>query len=98
MPLKLARLLKSLRFSDLSPRGWLSLGETTINSKGNLRRWSAKNTAGGVLCLAAAESVLVEGVSWEAVALGLVGVLPLSLSLQKKRPQCRCKAGACPKS
>ena len=88
-PRKLARLLKSATSSN----GW-SAGFGALGKYFNSRKWSARNTVGGVLALATAESVVVEGISWQAVALGCAAVLPLGLdALQKKAPSCRCNQG-----
>jgi hypothetical protein len=84
---KLARLLTSLqRFKN---SGITSTATAALlGSKGRLRRWSARNTVPGLIAFAATESVIVEGISWPAVALSSVAVLPLLLSIirQKKDP------------
>lgn len=51
-----------------------------FKTKGNLKRWSAKRTVGGVIALTACNDVFATGVTWPAVALAFVGVLPLCLS------------------
>ena len=82
---KLARLLTSLLRSKNSDSASAVTTEL-LSSKGRLRRWSARNTVPGLLAFAATESVVAEGISWPAVALSAVSVLPLLLSviLQKK--------------
>ena len=40
-----------------------------------------KNTASGLIVTTACEQIVVHGLSWEAVILCLVGVLPLALSM-----------------
>lgn len=85
---KLARLLTSLIRSKSSQTGATAIA-SALETKGRLRRWSARNTVPGLLALAATESILVEGISWPAVALSGLAILPLcvSLFLQKKRPE-----------
>ncbi len=55
-----------------------------FKTKGDLRRWSAKRTVGGVLALTASEAILVHGISWEAVALAGVAVIPITASMFEK--------------
>ena len=52
-----------------------------FKTKGNLRRWSAKRSVGGIIVLTACNDVLIHGISWQGVVMCLVGVLPLILSL-----------------
>ena len=59
--------------------GALDLTEA-FKTKGNLRRWSAKRTVGGVIALTACNDILVNGVTWPAVVLCAVAVTPLCLS------------------
>lgn len=88
-PRKLARLLTSATSLKSYGAGWRILGKWFDS-----RKWSARNTVGGVLAVATAESIIVEGISWPAVVLGCVAVLPLSLdAVQKKAPSCRCNQG-----
>lgn len=51
-----------------------------FKTKGDLKRWSAKRTLGGVVVLTACENIASEGVTWPSVVLTAVGVLPLCLS------------------
>lgn len=75
--------------SKSSGAGWRTLGKWFDS-----RKWSARNTVGGILAIATAESVVLEGISWPAVALGVSAILPLSLdALQKKAPSCHCNQG-----
>ena len=75
--------------SKSSGAGWRALGKYFDS-----RKWNARNTVGGILAIATAESVVVEGISWPAVALGVSAVLPLCLdALQKKAPSCHCNQG-----
>lgn len=52
-----------------------------FKTKGDLRRWSAKRTIGGTIALTGCNEILTNGISWAAVALCGVAVLPLCLSL-----------------
>lgn len=55
-----------------------------FKTKGDLRRWSAKRTIGGVIALTACQHILTYGLSWQAVALAGVGIIPISLSMFEK--------------
>ncbi len=59
--------------------GALDLTEA-FKTKGDLRRWSAKRTVGGVIALTACNDILVNGLTWPAVVLCAVAVTPLCLS------------------
>lgn len=59
--------------------GALDLTEV-FKTKGDLRRWSAKRTVGGVIALTACNDILSNGVTWPAVVLCAVAVTPLCLS------------------
>lgn len=59
--------------------GALDLTEA-FKTKGDLRRWSAKRTVGGVIALTACNDILMNGVTWPAVVLCAVAVTPLCLS------------------
>jgi hypothetical protein len=61
----------------------LDLSEA-FKTKGDLRRWSAKRTVGGLLAMTAAQEIGANGVSWEAVALAAVAVLPLCISVAER--------------
>jgi hypothetical protein len=52
-----------------------------FKTKGDLKRWSAKRTIGGVLALTASEVILTEGISWPAVVLAAVAVVPITASM-----------------
>lgn len=54
-----------------------------FKTKGDLRRWSARRTIGGVLALTASESILVHGISWEAVVLAAISIVPITVSLYR---------------
>lgn len=51
-----------------------------FKTKGDLKRWSAKRTIGGTLAVTACHDIVTHGISWEAVVLSGIGVLPLCLS------------------
>lgn len=55
-----------------------------FKTKGDLKRWSAKRTVGGVLALTASDVILVHGISWEAVALAGISVVPITASMFEK--------------
>lgn len=55
-----------------------------FKTKGDLKRWSAKRTVGGVLALTASDVILVHGISWEAVALAGIAVVPITASMFEK--------------
>lgn len=65
----LARLLSTVNISDV------------FKTKGDLKRWSAKRTIGGVLAMTACEVIIVEGISWEAVALAGISIIPITASM-----------------
>lgn len=52
-----------------------------FKTKGDLKRWSAKRTIGGVLAFTASEVILIHGISWPAVALAAVSVVPITASM-----------------
>ena len=52
-----------------------------FKTKGDLKLWSAKRTIGGVLALTASEVILTEGISWPAVILAAVAVVPITASM-----------------
>lgn len=51
--------------------------------RGNLKRWSAKRTLGGVIVITACHQIELHGLTWEGVILALVGTLPLLLSVAR---------------
>tara|TARA_R110001583_G_scaffold8832_1_gene41734 strand:+ start:204 stop:437 length:234 start_codon:yes stop_codon:yes gene_type:complete len=55
-----------------------------FKTKGDLRRWSAKRTLGGVIVVTACSEIATTGLGWEAVALCAIGILPLCLSFLEK--------------
>ena len=54
--------------------------EAVAESSGNRLRWSTKNTMGGLIVSTACEQIVINGITWEAIALCFVGILPLALS------------------
>ncbi len=55
-----------------------------FKTKGDLKRWSAKRTIGGVIVSTACYVIVEAGeVTWPLVAMCFVGVLPLMISLAK---------------
>jgi hypothetical protein len=64
--------------------GKLNLDITEVfKTKGDLKRWSAKRTIGGVIALTACSDIMAHGITWPAVALCAVAVTPLCLSLSE---------------
>jgi len=51
-----------------------------FKTKGRLRRWSAKRTIGGAVVVEALYQIHEYGITWPAILLTAVGVLPLCLS------------------
>jgi hypothetical protein len=51
-----------------------------FKTKGDLRRWSAKRTVGGLIASTACYDIVTNGMSWEAVCLCGISVLPLCIS------------------
>ena len=52
-----------------------------FKTKGDLRRWSAKRTIGGLIASTACYVIMEDGISWEAVVLCAISVVPLCLSV-----------------
>ena len=52
-----------------------------FKTKGKLRRWSAKRTIGGIIATTACVDITTHGISWEAVCLCGIAVLPLIASM-----------------
>lgn len=55
-----------------------------FKTKGDLRRWSAKRTVGGIIVITACEQIVLHGITWEAVTLAGIGIIPISLSMFEK--------------
>ena len=54
--------------------------EALAEHSGQRLRWSTKNTMGGLIVPTACEQIVVNGITWEAIAMLIVGILPLALS------------------
>ena len=52
-----------------------------FKTKGDLKRWSAKRTIGGLIAGTACYSITEHGMSWEAVVLCAISIVPLVMSL-----------------
>ena len=52
-----------------------------FKTKGKLRRWSAKRTIGGIIATTACVDITTHGISWPAVCLCGIAVLPLIASM-----------------
>lgn len=52
-----------------------------FKTKGKLRRWSAKRTIGGIIATTACVDITTHGISWPAVCLCAIAVLPLIASM-----------------
>jgi hypothetical protein len=72
------QLLKALAGLDITE---------AFKTKGDLRRWSAKRTVGGLLATTACNEILINGISWEAVVLAAVAITPLCLSFTEDSGQ-----------
>ena len=69
MKTALAALLKRMDITEV------------FKTKGDLRRWSAKRTIGGIIVITACEQIVIHGITWEAVALAGIGIIPLTASM-----------------
>ena len=70
---------------DLLARFDLTQVFKTKGRRGDLLRWSAKRTIGGLVAATACQDILINGMSWPGVAMAAVGILPLCLSFAEKR-------------
>ena len=68
----IAKLLSSINVTEI------------FKTKGDLKRWSAKRTGGGLLVITACEVIVMEGICWEAVALAAIGIIPITASMFEK--------------
>ena len=68
----LAQLTKLLGSFDLTE---------AFKTKGDLKRWSAKRTVGGLIATTACADIVTHGISWPAVALCAVAIVPLCISV-----------------
>ena len=55
-----------------------------FKTKGDLKRWSAKRTIGGVLAVTACNDIAYNGMTWMAVVLAGISIIPICLSFTKK--------------
>jgi hypothetical protein len=51
-----------------------------FKTKGDSKRWSAKRTIGGTIVLTACAEIVEHEISWMAVVMCLIGIIPISLS------------------
>jgi hypothetical protein len=66
----------------LSLFGKLNLDVTEVfKTKGDLKRWSAKRTIGGLIAVTACNDIVTNGISWPAVAMCAISIIPLVVSL-----------------
>jgi hypothetical protein len=56
-----------------------------FKTKGDLRRWSAKRTIGGLIATTACADIVQNGITWPAVALCAVAIVPLCLSFTEDK-------------
>jgi hypothetical protein len=62
--------------------GKLNLDVTEVfKTKGDLKRWSAKRTIGGLIAVTACNDIVTNGISWPAVAMCAISIIPLVVSL-----------------
>ncbi len=52
-----------------------------FKTKGDLKRWSAKRSIGGILAVTACEEIIRHGLTWPAVALAAVSIIPITASM-----------------
>ena len=69
---QLTRLLGSFDLTD------------AFKTKGDLKRWSAKRTVGGLIATTACADIVTHGISWPAVALCAVAIVPLCISVAQE--------------
>jgi hypothetical protein len=70
------------RLDFLSLFGKLNLDVTEVfKTKGDLKRWSAKRTIGGLIAITACNDIVTNGISWPAVVLCAISIIPLVVSL-----------------
>jgi hypothetical protein len=55
-----------------------------FKTKGDLRRWSAKRTVGGLIATTACGDIVAHGMSWPAVAMCAVAIVPICLSFLER--------------
>jgi len=52
-----------------------------FKTKGDLQRWSAKRTIGGLIATTACADIVENGMTWPAVAMCAIAIIPISLSM-----------------
>ncbi len=52
-----------------------------FKTKGDLKRWSAKRTVGGMIATTACYDLATHGISFEAACFCVISTIPLSVSL-----------------
>jgi len=70
------KLLQTLAGLDLTQ---------AFKTKGDLKRWSAKRTIGGLIAGTACNDIVLNGISWMAVVLAAISILPICLSFTEKQ-------------
>jgi hypothetical protein len=58
-----------------------------FKTKGDLKRWSAKRTVGGLIATTACVDITTHGISWPAVCMCGIAVLPLIASMFEQQGQ-----------
>jgi hypothetical protein len=58
-----------------------------FKTKGDLKRWSAKRTIGGLIATTACVDITTHGMSWPAVCMCGIAVLPLIASMFEQQGQ-----------
>ena len=58
-----------------------------FKTKGDLKRWSAKRTVGGLIATTACVDITAHGMSWPAVCMCGIAVLPLIASMFEQQGQ-----------
>ena len=56
-----------------------------FKTKGDLKRWSAKRTIGGLIAGTACNDIVMHGISWMAVTLAAISILPICLSFTENK-------------
>ena len=56
-----------------------------FKTKGDLKRWSAKRTVGGLIATTACYDITTHGISWPAVCICAIAVVPLVASMFENR-------------
>jgi hypothetical protein len=72
------KLLQTLMSLDLTE---------AFKTKGDLKRWSAKRTIGGLIAGTACNDIVLNGISWMAVVLAAISIVPICLSFTEKQCQ-----------